>query len=113
MQNIVINARQAMGGAGVVRVSAGAEAVDEAGTLPLAPGSYVHVSIADTGPGIPEDAMGRVFDPFFTTKERGTGLGLPIAHQLVKGHGGEIRIEDGTPSGASFVVTLPVERSSS
>jgi PAS domain S-box-containing protein len=107
VQNIVINASQAMDGAGVVRVSAEAETVDDASALPLAPGCYVHVSIADTGPGIPEDTLERVFDPFFTTKKAGTGLGLAMSHSIVRKHGGHIGVDSAPGQGATFHVYLP------
>jgi PAS domain S-box-containing protein len=107
VQNIVINARQAVDGAGTVRVSARSETVRDTSTLPLAPGSYVHVSIADNGPGIPEDTVERVFDPFFTTKTAGTGLGLAMAHSIVRKHGGHIGVESTSEEGATFHVYLP------
>lgn len=68
----------------------------------------VYISISDTGVGIEEDHMGRIFTPFFSTKEMGTGLGLPLAQQIVAEHGGEITCSSELGNGSSFVVALPV-----
>ncbi len=70
----------------------------------------VRVSIADDGPGIAPENIGRLFDPFFTTKEvgKGTGLGLSICHGIVMEHGGKIYAESEPGKGATFVVELPV-----
>jgi PAS domain S-box-containing protein len=76
-------------------------------------GQYVHVSVRDRGPGIPEDALDRVFQPFETTKtkapdgQKGTGLGLAIAKKIVEGHGGSIWVQSEPGQGATFHVTLP------
>ena len=70
------------------------------------------VRIADSGPGIPADVLGRIFDPFFTTKQvgEGTGLGLSISYQIVKKHGGEIRAECPPAGGTVFTIRLPLTR---
>jgi signal transduction histidine kinase len=70
------------------------------------------IDIADTGPGIPPEIMGRLFDPFFTTKPvgEGTGLGLSISYEIVKKHGGEIRAESPADGGAIFTVRIPLAR---
>jgi len=94
--NVVLNGIQAMPSGGHLAVSLAHQ------------NGELEVRVTDAGGGVPEGDRGRVFDPFFTTKDRGTGLGLPIAHQLVQGHGGDIRIENAEPRGASFVVTLPL-----
>lgn len=70
----------------------------------------VRVEIADRGPGIAPDAIGRVFEPYFTTKTRGTGLGLAIVRQTILDHGGTISAGNAPGGGAVFTVTLPVER---
>jgi signal transduction histidine kinase/HAMP domain-containing protein len=70
----------------------------------------IHVSITDTGSGIPDSVMGRIFDPFFTTKEvgKGTGLGLSIAYDIVKKHNGDIAVASEIGKGTTFTVTIPV-----
>ena len=71
--------------------------------------SCVTLEVADSGPGIPEDLQRRIFEPFFTTKSQlGSGLGLPLCHNIVEGHGGAIRLLSQTGRGTTFRVTLPV-----
>ena len=76
-----------------------------------APGE-VEVSVTDSGPGVEPHIVDRMFDPFCTTKEQGTGLGLAISKSIVGSHRGRIEYRPNTPSGANFIVTLPVGRAS-
>jgi two-component system, NtrC family, sensor kinase len=96
--NLVVNAIQAMGGAGRLTVAVG----------PAAPGR-VRASVADDGPGVRPEIAQRIFEPFFTTKPegKGTGLGLSICYQIAEDHGGSIRLEPAPERGACFVVDLP------
>jgi PAS domain S-box-containing protein len=73
-------------------------------------GSTVRISIADDGPGIPQENLRRIFDPFFTTKEagKGTGLGLSICHGIVAEHGGQIYARSQPGKGATIFVELPI-----
>jgi len=68
----------------------------------------VAVSVADTGAGVPADVLPRIFEPFFTTKPRGegTGLGLSICRDIVKAHGGDIRVESTEGQGSVFTIWL-------
>ncbi len=76
----------------------------------IKPGRYVQITIADTGPGIPEAHLSSIFEPYFTTKKtgKGTGLGLAVVHGAVKSMGGEIIVNSKLGDGAAFDVYLPV-----
>jgi signal transduction histidine kinase len=65
------------------------------------------VRFADTGAGIPEDALDRIFIPFYTTKTKGTGLGLAISQRIVKGHGGTIEVQSRVGEGTEFILRFP------
>jgi signal transduction histidine kinase len=69
--------------------------------------NIIKAVISDTGKGIPPHLIEKIFDPFFTTKPKGIGLGLSIAYQIIKKHGGTIKVESQWERGTSFVVTLP------
>ena len=66
------------------------------------------IVIADTGHGITEEIRERLFLPFFSTRRRGTGLGLSIAAKIIQEHQGSIRVEKNTPTGARFIVEIPL-----
>jgi signal transduction histidine kinase len=91
------------------------QAIAERGTITLACGTEngeAWVSVADSGCGIPEDALGRIFDPFFTTKPigRGTGLGLAICYRIVEKHHGRIEVQSAVGQGTTFRVVLPISQ---
>lgn len=71
---------------------------------------WVVVKIADTGDGIPPNALHKIFDPYYSTKEKGSGLGLSLVHQIVSGHGGRIEVDSKYGEGTTFTVKLPIER---
>ncbi len=70
-------------------------------------GPHVRLSVADTGPGIPEDLRSKIFEPLFTTKNFGVGLGLPTVRQIVEQHGGTIDVDGSPEEGTEFVIWLP------
>jgi signal transduction histidine kinase len=69
----------------------------------------VEVSVTDSGPGLPVEYLDHLFEPFFSTKPDGVGMGLPISRSLIEGQGGRLWVVPGSPSGASFRFTLPLE----
>jgi PAS domain S-box-containing protein len=75
-------------------------------------GAWIEIRVADNGPGVHESIRGKIFDPFFTTRapNEGTGLGLPIAFDIVREHGGTLEVAESDTGGACFVVRLPVGR---
>ncbi|MEK6767712.1 MAG: response regulator [Gemmatimonadota bacterium] len=109
--NLCINARDAMTRGGVLSIRARVREVDEkeARAIALAdPGTYVVVSVIDTGVGIPPEVRQRLFEPFFTTKEqgKGSGLGLAMVYGIVKAHGGAIAVESEPARGTRFDIYL-------
>ncbi len=108
IQNIVLNADQAMPRGGSVTVTAkNLEAGEPSLPCTLAPGSYIGLSVTDNGVGIPEDNLGKIFDPYFTTKEKGSGLGLATSYSIVKNHDGMINVVSRGGEGATFTIYLP------
>jgi signal transduction histidine kinase len=98
LMNLLINAGQAIAERGTITLACGEE------------NGEAWVSVADSGCGIPEEALGRIFDPFFTTKPigRGTGLGLAICYRIVEKHHGRIEVQSAVGQGTTFRVVLPV-----
>ncbi len=116
IMNLSINARDAMGGGGTIRIST--EAVDASeGHLPLIGGAatggrYAVITVSDSGCGIPTDVQEHIFEPFFTTKgQEGTGLGLSVIYGIVEEHQGGIRLESGPQTGTTFRIILPARPS--
>jgi PAS domain S-box-containing protein len=101
--NLVANARDAMNGNGRVVISA--NRADPTATIH--PPTFVHFSIRDTGPGIEGGTIDHIFEPLFTTKTTGTGLGLPIAAEIVEKHGGHILVDGNPGKGAVIHIYLP------
>jgi len=107
VHNLVLNAVQAMAEGGLIRLSLAAEQV-ETGDIPfLAKGRFLHLTVADNGPGIPSDRLPKIFDPYFSTKPKGNGLGLATAHSIVKKHHGNMTVESKESSGTTFHIWLP------
>jgi PAS domain S-box-containing protein len=98
VQNVLMNAAQAMNGQGPVSI-----------TFSAADGRS-QMSIADSGPGMPPEVLEHAFEPFFTTKSRGTGLGLPLARRIIEAHGGDIQIDTPPTGGTTVTLVLPLTR---
>jgi len=107
VDNLVINAQQAMPGTGVVRISARNASLRQSEVATLPAGDYVVVSVEDSGIGIPAETLPRIFDPFFTTKETGRGLGLSTCHSIMRRHDGAITAESTPGKGSTFRLYLP------
>jgi signal transduction histidine kinase len=109
--NLALNAVQAMpdGGRLMVRTRRPHAPVEMglSDSTPRYSADQVEVRFADTGAGIPEDALDRIFIPFYTTKTKGTGLGLAISQRIVKGHGGTIEVQSRLGEGTEFVLRFP------
>jgi two-component system cell cycle sensor histidine kinase/response regulator CckA len=111
LNNLIMNAAQAMPQGGTVTISARNIEVDEKNasqSLPFKSGKYVQVAVKDEGVGIPRDHLERIFDPYFTTRDEGSGLGLSTAYSIIKRHGGHIYVESSPGNGSTFVFLLPV-----
>jgi PAS domain S-box-containing protein len=71
----------------------------------------IRVTVADSGPGVPEAEQGKIFDPFFTTKNGSTGIGLSLSHRIITDHGGTLRVSTSKWGGAEFMIEIPLDRS--
>jgi two-component system, cell cycle sensor histidine kinase and response regulator CckA len=111
INNIIINATQAMPGGGTIVVRAGSVAIEASNVRGLSPGAYVRLEVTDTGCGISEEDQKRIFDPYFTTKSGGSGLGLASVHSIVTRHGGYIGVSSVVGIGTSFELLLPASAS--
>jgi signal transduction histidine kinase len=96
IQNILLNAVQAVNDHGEIQIAVAAE------------GGGVAVTITDSGPGIPETDRRRIFEPLYTTKPDGTGLGLPVARDVLQALGGSLTLARATGGATAFRMTLPL-----
>jgi signal transduction histidine kinase/CheY-like chemotaxis protein len=107
VQNIIINALQAMPDGGIIRITL-SNADVSAGSLPgLAAGRFLKLGIADNGQGISPEHLPRIFDPYFTTRKQGSGLGLATVYSIVNKHLGCIEVHSRLGEGTTFDVWLP------
>lgn len=95
LQNLIVNAAQAMGGHGAITLR-----IERAN-------GWVHIDVIDRGPGIPERVRDTLFSPFVTSKARGTGLGLPTVARLARAHSGSVEVLETGPSGTTVRFSLP------
>ncbi len=107
INNMIINADQAMSEGGKIQVCAENMVVDAKHSLPLQPGRYIRISIQDQGNGITKERLSRIFDPYFTTKQKGSGLGLATAYSIIDKHDGYIVADSELGVGSTFYIYLP------
>jgi PAS domain S-box-containing protein len=107
IQNLVLNAGQAMPAGGDIKISLRNFEHDGNQNLPLKAGSYIKIDIADTGIGIPQEYLLKIFDPFFTTKQTGSGLGLATSYSIIAKHQGHIDVVSSIGKGSCFSIYLP------
>ncbi|HSU83993.1 MAG TPA: ATP-binding protein [Thermoanaerobaculia bacterium] len=107
--NLAVNARDAMPAGGTLRLATRCVELAAGESAELPAGSYVQLTVSDTGPGMAPEVLEHLFEPFFTTKERGkgTGLGLATVHGIVHQSGGLIRAESEPGQGSRFAILLP------
>lgn len=95
--NLFLNSLQAISTGGVLSIIVSEDKVK----------CGVEINIKDSGSGISPEYIDRIFDPFFTTKNKGTGLGLTIVHNIIKVHGGSVRVHSKLEEGTTFIIRLP------
>ena len=111
VQNLIINANQAMKEGGIINVRGENVTVAEGYPLPLKPGRYVRISVEDHGCGIPQENLSKIFDPFFSTKKNGLGFGLATSYSIIKSHDGYLTVESSVGEGTRFYFFLPAAAS--
>lgn len=99
IQNLVINAKQAMPMGGIIKISTSDEVIDSK--------PYIKIVVKDSGIGIPKEYLNKIFDPYFSTKETGSGLGLSVCYSIINKHDGQINVYSEQGKGTSFEILLP------
>lgn len=107
INNLIINADQAMSEGGALTLKLKNMSVRDGEVPSLTSGSYVRLSLSDTGPGMTPEDLKKIFDPYFTTKESGNGLGLASSLSIIQRHSGTISVDSVFGCGATFHVYLP------
>jgi CheY-like chemotaxis protein len=110
INNLVVNARQALGASGAVKITARNESLSAGPGEPA--GEWVKITVEDNGCGIPEALLQRIFEPFFTTKDDGSGLGLATSRAIVEKQGGAIEVASTPGEGTAFTLRLRPAQSS-
>jgi len=107
LNNLIINASQAMPGGGTVTITAANELLPEDNRFALAAGTYIKLQLSDEGCGISPENLAKIFDPYFSTKPTGTGLGLATTYSIIARHNGHIRVHSTIGKGTTFTICLP------
>ncbi len=107
IQNLIINAVQAMPSGGTVLVRGENVKLPAQSGLPLSAGRYIKISVRDHGTGIPQEHLAKIFDPYFSTKQKGSGLGLATAYSIITNHEGYMTVDSILGEGTTFHLYLP------
>ncbi len=107
IDNLTINAKQAMSDGGTIEVAAENLTIIENAHPVLDPGKYIKISLKDQGVGIPKEYLTKIFDPYYSTKPKGHGLGLATCYSIVQKHDGYIEVESEPGKGSTFSIFLP------
>ena len=107
VQNLVINAVQAMQEGGVIQVTLANQRLGQSAIAQLNAGEYLCITFQDSGEGIPAENLTHIFDPYFTTKKSGNGLGLAMVYSIIRRHSGHIEVESELGRGTRFRFWLP------
>ena len=110
VSNLIINGRQAMNNAGIIKLRAENVWVSSDTDVNAPEGQYVKITVADRGCGIPPENLPNIFNAFFTTKREGTGLGLLVTLAIVRSHGGDITVRSQVNVGTEVSVYLPADK---
>ncbi|MBU1566291.1 MAG: PAS domain S-box protein [Proteobacteria bacterium] len=107
LNNLIINASQAMPGGGTLTITAENVVLPENNTFSLVAGTYIKLQLSDEGCGISQDNLGKIFDPYFSTKQSGTGLGLATTYSIIQRHDGHIIANSVLGKGTTFTIYMP------
>ena len=110
INNLVINADQAMPEGGIIEVTADNVSLANDQILLLKAGNYVRVTLKDRGIGIPKEYLSKIYEPYFTTKQKGSGLGLTVAYSILRNHGGSLTVDSVAGVGSTFTLYLPASQ---
>jgi len=110
INNLVINADQAMPEGGMIEVTADNVSLALDQVILLKAGDYVRVMLKDHGIGIPKEFISKIYEPYFTTKQKGSGLGLTVAYSVLRNHGGSMTVDSVVGVGSTFTLYLPASQ---
>jgi PAS domain S-box-containing protein len=108
--NLIANAKESMPNGGEIKIKTEKINISKISSLLLFPGDYIKISVTDSGNGISMENIDKIFDPYFTTKIKSNGLGLTIAHSIIKKHNGLIAVESEVSQGSTFYVYIPLKK---
>ncbi|ACL16832.1 hybrid sensor histidine kinase/response regulator [Methanosphaerula palustris] len=110
INNLVINADQAMPDGGILDVIGDNVSLASDQVLSLKAGNYVRIAVKDHGIGIPKEFLSKIYEPYFTTKQKGSGLGLTVAYSILRNHGGSLIVDSVTGGGSTFTLYIPASQ---